>query len=531
MRVAVFFENLGPYHVARLNAASRCCEVLGVEWRGRSNTYGWDSAGYCAEFEKHTLLSTDKGKSPNFNLREHLENRLSASSIDAVAVNGWGDFGALDAIWWAVKHSLPIVVMSESTPWDEPRKPWKEWIKRQVIGLFSAALAGGSAHRDYLVQLGMPAERIFLGYDAVDSGYFAAESAKRRKRKAESGKLKSEVPVPSSDLRPPAYDGCLPPKSFFLASARFIEKKNLFRLVEAYAAYRRSGSVESRVSSVESSEVSTERHNAQTESSSLVPRPSTHVAGTPAWNLVLLGDGPLRPALIAHARSLGLNVVESRPWEQEEKAETGKLKAEIENEERRTENTIQPDEFPISHSPFRIPPCIFMPGFKQYSELPEYYARASAFVHASTTEQWGLVVNEAMASGLPVLVSNRCGCARDLVQEGVNGFTFDPANVSQLAELMSRMANLPPSPPLMSPSGLPDGQATRPAPAGTCSAFNFPLSAFGDASRRIIADWGPGRFATGLKAAAEKAMEVGPVKATLMDRMLVDFLINRRTAP
>jgi glycosyltransferase involved in cell wall biosynthesis len=47
-------------------------------------------------------------------------------------------------------------------------------------------------------------------------------------------------------------------------------------------------------------------------------------------------------------------------------------------------------------------------------------------VHASTTEQWGLVVNEAMAAGLPVLVSDRCGCAPDLVEVGVNGFTFDP---------------------------------------------------------------------------------------------------------
>ncbi len=41
-----------------------------------------------------------------------------------------------------------------------------------------------------------------------------------------------------------------------------------------------------------------------------------------------------------------------------------------------------------------------------------------------------------MASGLPVLVSNRCGCAPDLVQEGVNGFTFDPYNIEQLAQLM-----------------------------------------------------------------------------------------------
>ena len=83
---------------------------------------------------------------------------------------------------------------------------------------------------------------------------------------------------------------------------------------------------------------------------------------------------------------------------------------------------------------------VILAGFKQYDELPAYYGLASAFVHASTTEQWGLVVNEAMASGLPVLVSDRCGCAPDLVEDGVNGFTFDPYDVEALAGLMQRVA-------------------------------------------------------------------------------------------
>lgn len=82
-------------------------------------------------------------------------------------------------------------------------------------------------------------------------------------------------------------------------------------------------------------------------------------------------------------------------------------------------------------------------GFRQVGELPRFYAGAGAFVHASLSEQWGLVVNEAMASGLPVLVSDRCGCAKDLVQDGVNGYTFVVSPVNQLAPkllLLSRMA-------------------------------------------------------------------------------------------
>ena len=84
--------------------------------------------------------------------------------------------------------------------------------------------------------------------------------------------------------------------------------------------------------------------------------------------------------------------------------------------------------------------AVILRGFRQYDELPAFYGLARAFVHASTTEQWGLVVNEAMAAGLPVLVSARCGCAQDLVRNGVNGFTFDPYDVEELAGLMQRVA-------------------------------------------------------------------------------------------
>lgn len=80
-------------------------------------------------------------------------------------------------------------------------------------------------------------------------------------------------------------------------------------------------------------------------------------------------------------------------------------------------------------------------GFRQLNELPRYYARAKCFVLPSVSEPWGLVVNEAMASGIPVLVSNRCGCAADLVQHGVNGFLFDPLKPFLLADLFYKLSS------------------------------------------------------------------------------------------
>ena len=78
-------------------------------------------------------------------------------------------------------------------------------------------------------------------------------------------------------------------------------------------------------------------------------------------------------------------------------------------------------------------------GLKGVNELPRYYAGAKAFVLPSTREPWGLVVNEAMACGLPVVVSSRCGCADDLVYAGRNGFVFDPAVPGELSQCLRRM--------------------------------------------------------------------------------------------
>src|SRR5262249_22042033 len=119
---------------------------------------------------------------------------------------------------------------------------------------------------------------------------------------------------------------------------------------------------------------------------------------------------------------------------------------------------------------------VHLPGFKQYDDLPVYYALAKALVHASTTEQWGLIVNEAIASGLPVIVSARCGCVPELVQR--NGFTFDPIDQHELASLLLKMASLP------------DDERQR----------------LGDASSRIAENFAPERFGEGLEQAAQLAL-------------------------
>ena len=79
-------------------------------------------------------------------------------------------------------------------------------------------------------------------------------------------------------------------------------------------------------------------------------------------------------------------------------------------------------------------------GGKGWREVPQYFAVADVLVLPSLSEPWGLVVNEALICGLPVLVSERCGCVPEIVIDGKTGFSFDPENVDQLARLMLDIA-------------------------------------------------------------------------------------------
>src|SRR6185437_13984414 len=97
----------------------------------------------------------------------------------------------------------------------EPRTWWKEAMKRRMVDLFSAALVGGQPHVEYLVELGMPRKRVFIGYDVVDNDYFGRHTAEIRNSRFE---IRSK---------------CSLPENYFLASARFIEKKNLPTLIQA----------------------------------------------------------------------------------------------------------------------------------------------------------------------------------------------------------------------------------------------------------------------------------------------------------
>ena len=101
---------------------------------------------------------------------------------------------------------------------------------------------------------------------------------------------------------------------------------------------------------------------------------------------------------------------------------------------------------------------------------------------ASHTDQWGLVVNEAMAAGLPVLVSRACGCHADLIEEGITGWGFDPADPADLCAAIQRLERLS---------------------AAECNAQRAAVVA---AARRRLEAFSPEAFAAGLERALAGAL-------------------------
>lgn len=369
-RLCVQWPRLGPYHLARLRAAHarfarEGWDVVAVETAGDDATYGWRQETAPEPFRREQAFPSDvvEGLAPRAVHRE-ITRLLDRLQPDAVAVNSYSAPDAQAALTWTRRNRRVSVCMMESTARDAPRSRLRERAKGAVVRSFDAALAGGTPQRAYLRQLGFDDAFVFEPYDVVDNRHFERTAAEVRA-------------APEATDHLPGLGG----GPFFLASSRFVARKNLSALLDAYARYRESAEA--------------------------------------PWRLVLLGDGPERDRL-----------------------------------ERRARGTDG----------------ITFAGFQQYDVLPAYFAQAGAFVHPSLVEPWGLVVNEALASGTPVLVSSHVGASTDLVRDGVNGYRFDPHDVAGLAARLGDLA----------------------------ARTDADRTAMGRAGQEIVAAWSPERFAAGL---------------------------------
>lgn len=86
---------------------------------------------------------------------------------------------------------------------------------------------------------------------------------------------------------------------------------------------------------------------------------------------------------------------------------------------------------------------ISMLGFLNQTEMPKVFGISDIFVLTSKSDTWGLVVNEAMCAGLPVVVGEEMGCTDDLVISGVNGYKVKPGDIEYLTSVIGGLLTNP----------------------------------------------------------------------------------------
>lgn len=337
--LAFVWSQFAPYHADRCAAVAAALgesyRIVGIEIARRSSVYPWPPASRCVAYEHVTLF-------PDHTLEEiprpaRLRALLRALRRTRTDIAFLCNYERPETLALACllrlggKHPH---VMFDSKFDDKPRDFSRERWKRRFLAPYRGALASGARTRSYLTFLGVPAERIALGYDTVSIARVHAEAG-----------------------APPAPGGAPYEARHFTVVARFVAKKNLTAAIRAYARYRELA-----------------RANGKT------PRP-----------LVLCGDGPERGALEEEVACRDLADVR------------------------------------------------FL-GFLHAPEVARTLAASLALLLPSVEEQWGLVANEALAMGVPVLASTRAGAVDGLVRAGVNGFLFAPDETEGMAAVMAQIA-------------------------------------------------------------------------------------------
>ena len=315
-RIGILFAQFAPYHVDRIEAAAQAlagrAEVVGVEVAQASEAYAWSPSGEVRGAAKRVLFSGEPYEQIG-TWRRFRAQYAALKDCDTVFVGiGYNEPDVIALAWALRLRGRRVVLMTESKGDDLPRRWLREKGKALLFLPFSAALVGGPRQVAYMRALGFRRRRVITGYDGVS---------------IERVRALGGTPAIALPHRP------------FVFVGRFVAKKNIAFLVDAYARYRQ-------------------------------------LVGVGARRLVLVGGGELEEQIRTRIAALGLN------------------------------------------------DAVEITGFVGAAQVAERLASARALLLPSTEEQWGLVVNEALALDLPVAVSQAVGSHDTLVRHGINGFVL-----------------------------------------------------------------------------------------------------------
>lgn len=305
---------------------------------GFQREIAWDiplTDGYDFEAVKNT--AADSGPHRFGGIRcPDLADRVRAWQPDAVHLTGYAYDAHLRLLWTLRRQGVPVLFRGDSHLLDAA-PAWKRHLKRLVLSRLFAwpevFLYTGQNNRRYYEAFGVPVRKLVACPHSIAVRRFA-DNAEQREREAVEWRASLGLPA-------------MPPVLLF--AGKFESKK---RPVELVRAFRQLGRTDLR--------------------------------------LVMLGDGPLRPAVEAEAA--------------------------------------------LSPELIRVLP------FQNQSCMPVTYRLGDIFVLPSAHgETWGLAVNEALACGRPVLVSDKVGCAVDLVKPGRNGEVFRADDWADFGHALKRL--------------------------------------------------------------------------------------------
>jgi len=337
-RVVVLTEIIAPYRIPVFNVLAERAEVdLHVIFLSETDNSMRQWRVYAEEIRfSYEVLPSWRTRLGKYNIlvNQSVTSALERAQPEVVVCGGYNYLASWQAQWWAKRNRVQFLLWCESTSSDQrgERAP-VELLKGSFLRGCDGFVVPGKSSREYLLRLGVAAEKIFTAPNAVDIDRFAA-GARIVRDKAEQVRHSLGLPL-----------------RYFLFVGRMVRSKGIFDLMEAYGL--------------------------------LAPELRSELG------MVYAGDGPERAQLEKLARDV-------------------------------------------------YPGVVYFPGFVHRDELAAYYGLAECFVLPTHSDPWGLVVNEAMACGLPVICSSVAGCAADLVRG--NGIIVAARNGPRLAMVMQEVA-------------------------------------------------------------------------------------------
>ena len=338
-RLTIVTEIIAPYRVPEFNALAEHPDVsLHViflaetdpsmrQWRVYKDEIRFSYQvlpSFRCRFGRQTIL-----------VNRGLRRALRAAAPEAIIVGGYNYPASWQALLWAQKRRVPLILWSESNAADQrSRNRIIEYLKAKFLRACRGFAVPGISSQRYLQQLGVRQQPIFIARNAVDNDLFARLAKAARSDRA---RITAQYRLP---------------ERFFLYVGRLVSSKGIFELLEAYASLE--ASLRSEI------------------------------------GLVFVGDGAAEAQLRERGAAVSPGLVQ----------------------------------------------CF---GFIHREQLPEFYALAEAFIFPTHSDPWGLVVNEAMACGLPVIASEVAGCVADLVEDGWNGYVVPRGQPAALAAAMRKL--------------------------------------------------------------------------------------------